>query len=375
MERRNFLKTVASGALTVGISPLSVSTFANNQAGQSLVSGTTDEDVIVAEPPLLLNDTSFFWVRGFNYQPGYNSSNAGGYDDGTGWSIWRNLRIDIIERELTRGVELFPEMTAVRIWLPYNVYLAQPKQFLKDFAKVINVIGKLKLRAMVVLFNAWGWDKAPTWGSFSPQSFPQMTKEEINRTFRFADALLERHGNDDRIFAWDLCNEPDLNGYIDTYFSWLEQLHHHIKARKEKTCLTIGSCGGPGLLKKIEPICDLFSIHPYYNVEWAKSPENYGNSVNEQVKVANEAGKAILATEIGWGNNDDAIRVETINIELSKIVERKVGFLIHGLNHSLVADLHRPEYGPKGVGFMGCIEKDGSMRPGHEKIREYLRAK
>ena len=42
------------------------------------------------------------------------------------------------------------------------------------------------------------------------------------------------------------------------------------------------------------------------------------------------------------------------------------------LNHSLVGDGHRPEFGVVSeAGFMGCIEADGTLRAGHEAINHF----
>ncbi|KAA6324203.1 hypothetical protein EZS27_026442 [termite gut metagenome] len=314
----------------------------------------------------------FFWVRGFNYQPGYDDG-TGGYGDGTSWSIWKNFKIDVIERELSRGVELFPEMTALRIWLPYQAYLSQPKQFLKDFSKFIQVIGKLKLRTMIVLFNAWHGN--PFFGGFRPESFKSLSLEDLKRTFRFADDLLDRHSGDERIFAWDLCNEPSQ---LDIYLPWLQGLHDHIRSRREKNCLTIGvdaTQTSVEVTKCVEPLCDIISEHPYLIFNNAPA-ERYRNNFDDLIRYVNETDKSLLVTETGWGDLSDSKRVESLHIELSNCVEHKAGFLIHALNHSLVSDLHRPEYGPVGgAGYMACIEKNGSLRPGHEMIRDYLKAK
>jgi hypothetical protein len=81
-----------------------------------------------------------------------------------------------------------------------------------------------------------------------------------------------------------------------------------------------------------------------------------------------------LVPEVGWGDLIDAKRIEKLQIELSAINERQIGWLIHALCHSPVADLHCPEYGPvRGPGYMACIEPDGSLRPGHEIIRDFLK--
>jgi hypothetical protein len=370
MERRNFLKTVTSSTLALGVSPLVTSAFADNRVAQSPVTGTTTNP-----DPVLLKDTSFYWVRGFNYQPGYTQS-TGGCDDGSSWSIWNNLKTDLIEKELSRGLELFPEMTAIRIWLPYHVYLAQPGKFLKDFSNYLKVIEKLKLKVMVVLFNAWGGN--PFFGGFRPKVFARLSKEELDQTFHYVDTLIERHGDNPTIFSWDLCNEPDLYKSLDVYFPWLERMYKHIKDRKEKTCLTISYCLVESREQKLAPICDLLSVHPYYWPLYSKTPEDYRKKVNKAIQAANEAGKPMLASEIGWsdGGEDDIRRMELLNVELTAMTESKMGFTIHALNHSLVADLHRAEYGPVNeAGYMACIEKDGSLRKGHEKIREYLKAK
>jgi hypothetical protein len=293
------------------------------------------------------------------------------------------LKTDIIERELTRGKELFPAMTAVRIWLPYNVYLAQPKKFLDDFSKYIGIIGKLKLRVMVGIFNAW--HGTPDWGGFRKESFTRLTQEQLAQTFKFADNLLDRHGEDPTIYAWDLCNEPDLGGKFDVFSPWLKALYGHIKSRKEKTVLTVGSHVGIAAVKEYEPISDVISIHPYLHyaksdftnklAEYEKITQEYqSRRVDDAVQFANTINKPVIATEIGWGNISDAKRIEMLNIELSTVNERKIGWMIHALVHSPVADLHRPETGPvTGPGYMGCIEPDGSMRPHHEVINDYLK--
>ncbi|MDR3198818.1 MAG: hypothetical protein LBU34_13205 [Planctomycetaceae bacterium] len=370
LTKREFLKTSAA----IGTS-LAASSFLNAQNQEP-------EKKTTATPQL--KNTSFSWVRGFNYQPGYDASGSGGYEAGTGWSIWHDLKINIIERELSRGKELFPDMTAVRLWLPYNVYLMQPKKFQDDFSKFIDVVGKVKLRAMIVLFN--GWHGVPDFGGFYLGSFQSLTKEQLDKTFKFADDLLDRHGEDERIYAWDLCNEPDCeDSSVALYYSWLKQLHDRIKSRNEKTVLTIGCCSFLGSVKKYEPLSDILGAHPYF---FHRKPDNYNqnpkdyddkvagykNDLDNYVKFANDLNKPIIATEIGWGDLIDSKRIDRLQVELSSLNERKIGWQIHALCHSPVSDLHRPEYGPvRGAGYMACIEPDGSLRPEHEIILNFLK--
>lgn len=47
-------------------------------------------------------------------------------------------------------------------------------------------------------------------------------------------------------------------------------------------------------------------------------------------------------------------------------------WLVYLLNHSLIADAHRPEFGPLSMpGNLAFIEADGSLRPGHDVFNEF----
>jgi hypothetical protein len=355
MERRNFLRTVTSGLLSASLYPVAASASDNSLVESYFSDGTANYSQDTE--PVQLKNTSFFWVRGFNYQPGYSR--------GHGFDTWCNFKPSVIKRELARGKELFPEMTAVRIWLSFDAYLAEPEKVVKNFTTFVDIIGKNGLRVMPVIFNAWSG--TPNWGLITPQSVRHLLspneKSFNDAVLKFVDSLLDRHASDERIFAWDLCNEPfNAYGEDENYLKWLTQLHEHIKSRKEKTCLTIGICKN-NFLERIEPICDLFSVHPYFGLG------------NGPVEIANKFNKPMVASETGWGSLDDTERVNRLRGELASCVDRNVGFLIHALSYSRVADLHLPEDGPVGkAGYMACINKDGSLRPGHGIIRDYLKS-
>ena len=52
--------------------------------------------------------------------------------------------------------------------------------------------------------------------------------------------------------------------------------------------------------------------------------------------------------------------------------DRGVGWLVYLLHHSLIADAHRPEFGPVGFpGYLGFIEADGSLRAGHDVFNDF----
>jgi hypothetical protein len=57
---------------------------------------------------------------------------------------------------------------------------------------------------------------------------------------------------------------------------------------------------------------------------------------------------------------------------LGELRKREIGFVVHALQHSLVADLHYPAYGPVGgPEVLHFVNPDGSLRAGHEAFNEF----
>src|SRR5450759_3853766 len=69
------------------------------------------------------------------------------------------------------------------------------------------------------------------------------------------------------------------------------------------------------------------------------------------------------ATETYWGSLDDAKHTEIMRIERGALNRRGIGFTAHLLHHTLLADEHRPGYGPiPNAGYMAFVEADGTLR-------------
>jgi hypothetical protein len=137
--------------------------------------------------------------------------------------------------------------------------------------------------------------------------------------------------------------------------------------------ICVGALPGLDQVKLLEPICDVITWHPYYAWNsWIKTPERFARDLDDIVGFINSTGKPALVTETGWGAMDDARRAEVLRVELGALRERGIGFLVHLLHHTLVADGHRPEYGPiSQAGYMAFIEADGRLRAGHEVFNSF----
>ena len=142
--------------------------------------------------------------------------------------------------------------------------------------------------------------------------------------------------------------------------------------------LTIGNHPNLKALELTEPISDILGFHPYYMWNGTQerlqttTKDGFENYLDACVAIAERTGKELIANETVWGARDDATHVEVMRYTLGELAKRDIGYTVHALHHSLVADLHRDEYGPVGwPEWLHFIEADGSLRAGHEAFNEF----
>ena len=314
-------------------------------------------------------------IKGFNYQPSYGSN---------GFEIWQQFDAVTIERELRAGKHYFPHMNAIRVWLSWDAFKRNPEKFAANFDIELGIAAQQDLLVMPVLFNRWH-DKALDYGGIYIDHFlPRVSWIRQGDVFGpYMEMIVGQHANDPRIFAWDLCNEPfsylcppeEIPAIHQAEFDWLRGLQETCKQLGAEAPITVGIHPGHGRagLELISQICDLLSIHPYWTSDSpAHDKAVYERLLDEYVDVAARANKPLLATETCWGALDDAKRVEIIRYTLGELKKRKIGWLAYLLHHSLIADAHRPEFGPiSEPGNLAFIEADDTLRPGHEVFNEF----
>ena len=79
--------------------------------------------------------------------------------------------------------------------------------------------------------------------------------------------------------------------------------------------------------------------------------------------------RSILETECCWFAADDKARGELARFELDNYRQAGIGFLVHALSPSPVADLH-PKNGITTGFYMPFMNLDGTIRPFHECFNE-----
>lgn len=318
--------------------------------------------------------TDWSQVKGFNYQPSYGSS---------GFELWQRFDAETIARELGRGKQYFPGTSAIRLWLSWDSFLRDPARYAANFSAAVDVADSHGLAVMPVLFNRWHCAEIDYGGIYIDHFLPRSSWVQRAGMFdEFLAAVVGPHARDGRILAWDLCNEPysyscpreEIPQIVEAESAWLRALRDRCKELGAEAPITVGI--HPGVpLEMVDAICDVLSIHPYWNhndADAAASKAAYERKLDEEAAFAERAGKGLISTECCWGDLDDAVRVENIRYTLAQLDKRGIGWLVYLLHHSLIADAHRPEHGPIGPpGYLAFIESDGSLRPGHDAFNEF----
>ena len=312
-------------------------------------------------------------IRGFNYQPSYGS---------TSFENWLNFDPSMIELELRRGKEYFPGFNAVRYWLSWDAYIRNPEQFIANFETGLSIADRLGIKAIPCLFNRWHDSELDCGGIYIDHFMPCSSFLYREDNFdKYVTEVVSNHIGDDRILVWDICNEPfpymDINDIPieleKNEYAWLERMYNLIKRIDKNKLVGVSLHHAHGLagVERIEPISDILLVHPYYIPQLMKK-EEYVDLVSTYKEFSTRCNKPILATETCWGAMDDARRVEIIRYTLDTLSEYKIGFVVHALHYSKVADLHTPEGGPIGWSEnLAFTNADGTLRAGHDIFNNY----
>jgi len=323
-----------------------------------------------------LEDTSYADVRGFNYQPSHASH---------GLEIWGTDFVpSLMRKELWIGTHHFPGTNTIRLWLSHDAFLRFPDRVPERVEQVLDMGEDYGLEFIVTLFN--GWHSYPDLGGLHPQSLREWHDGDLyEEAFEpYVDAILEAVGDHPNVLLWDLCNEPLLSlqnrdGLADlevdrslVVYRFLERVYDQVQTHDPTAPTTVGTMMTETGLELFEPISEVLSTHPYYAWNREETPADLRSGLDDAVAFANDVGKPLLATETGWGAAADEKRVEVLDVELSALAERNVGFTAHLLHHTPVADGHGPDHGPfYDAGNMSFVDPDGSLRDGHEIFNEY----
>ncbi|MDX3909652.1 MAG: cellulase family glycosylhydrolase [Sphingobium sp.] len=153
------------------------------------------------------------WLVGCNFTPSYAINQL---------EMWQpeTFRPDLIESELRLAASI--GMNAVRVYLHDLLWVQDAPGFLDRVDQFLEIADRHGIRAMLVLFDSC-WDPEPALG---PQRAPRdgvhnsgwvqspgmpvlADGGEHGRLENYVKGVVGRFGQDPRVLAWDIWNEPD----------------------------------------------------------------------------------------------------------------------------------------------------------------------
>jgi len=335
-------------------------------------------------------------VRGFYYAGSWGTS---------GLDLWQHFDHGSMAVEIARGKKYFPGWNTARWFLSHESFQRNPERFLANLESGIAIFARHDIQVMPTLFNRWRDPVCdfggvslehivPGLGSCQPSYFtsaerPVYNPWGVHEMFAsYIKAVVGCHAADERIYAWDICNEPLMGPYASdpenpvrkAELRWLTWSAEKLREAGAVQPVTIGCNPDLNVIKMTEPLVDLICFHPYYIPDLhperppfrVSTKQGFESFLDEVVDFAKLSGKDLLANETVWGAVDDADHVEIMRYTLGELAKRNIGFMAVGLHHSLTADLHSARYGSVGwPGRLEFINADGSLRQGHEAFNEF----
>jgi hypothetical protein len=218
-------------------------------------------------------------LKGVNYYPQWRP-----------WAeMWDKWSGEQMERELRLARDQLG-INAVRILLPYDVSGEGDVDagLIRKLREATHVAGLLNLRLIVTLFDFH-------------QEFPQPGTSKERRQFEYLERLIGNFRGDERIFAWDLHNEPDhydhwKNGHADEVLTWLGRMADKVHELAPHHLVTVGMGQYHNLLqagpdgRRVIDYSDVISVHIY----------NPDDAVRQLDELRRHTSKPIIIQEFGW---------------------------------------------------------------------------
>lgn len=283
------------------------------------------------------------WYCGVNYIP----ANAINYT-----AMWdkTNFSPDVIEKEMQLMQSL--GMNCARVVMQYVVYEDDPAYFLRTLDKFLSICDKYGVKVMPIFFDdcAFGANTDPVVGqqpeplegwyawAWSPSPGYSMVIDERThgKLEKYVKDVMTRFKDDDRIFVWDLYNEPTNTTMPERSWPLLKKVFRWAREVNPKQPITSGIWNGnKELTEFLATNSDIITFHCY-------APKADTKKMMDQCL---SYGRPVICTE--WMNR---VAKSTIDPLMPMFAENNVGCMMWGLvNGKTQTHLcwgHRPEHLP-----------------------------
>jgi hypothetical protein len=288
-------------------------------------------------------------LKGVNYYPQWRP-----------WSeMWRRWDGPQIERELRPARDAFG-INSLRVLLPYNFSGRRDDAgkvtplLVERLRELLQIAAGLDMRVLVTLFD------------FSPD-FPSAGSKVEREHLAYLRELIPQFADDDRIFAWDVHNEPDNYGAWrddpQKVLRWLGRMADELDALAPNQLVTVGMGHTENLWlpgpdgRRVIDYSDVVSTHIY----------NAGTVARELADLRARTEKPIVVEEFGWPTGPACVEnyTETTQLALYREVlaaARQQGASV--FSWTLRDFDARPTVRFDGADeYYGLVRPDGSLKP------------
>lgn len=264
------------------------------------------------------------WPCGFNYIP----ANAISYTE-----MWMDYCFDLqrIDREL--ALAQTTAFNALRVVLPFVVWEHEPEAFKKRIGAFLGVCQRRALGVMLTLFDdcAFGPVRDPVFGKqpgvvvgwyangWTPSPGHALVRDQSTwpRLERYVKDIIGAFREDDRVWVWDLYNEPTNGGLGGTSLPLVEKVFQWAREIHPSQPLTVAQWNSDGALNAlIYRHSDIITFHDY------GSADHLARHIADLTKHR----RPLICTE--WLNRGRGSLVKTC---LPIFLEKRVGCLHWGL--------------------------------------------
>lgn len=338
-----------------------ITAFAAAIGGQSipcLVARGAEEPTAApatARPTLHAYD-DYGWLRGFGIVPSW----AARIEDA--WWFYDGSRMRE-EVALTKQVHA----NCIRLWIEFTAWIRDPEKVTANFMDAVAAIAEQGLKVMPCLFNRWHDSKFDYGGTYMENIRPEWRQPED-----YVKALVTPLAADDRVLAWDLCNEPqaaDLkSGFNQREFAWLSAIAATVRGCGARQPILVGTMQGEGHIRTYAPLADVLCAHPYQH-----TAANLAKQIDQYQTISRELGKPLLVNETIPGCLDDGKRAAVARFYCEMLAAAGFGWMGWVVREGLAISTRRDRYDGNGIdgqGFHPFFTKEGKLRGGLEFLTE-----
>lgn len=330
--------------------------------------------------------TDWSQVKGFNWIPSWAALL---------YEAWTRFDADQAGRELAAALQY--GANTLRVWWDWQAWRLRPGEALRAFEAALDVAADLGLAVMPTLINRWVDGLYPAGGVALDHFAPPQADWTI--FYDYVDEVVGRWASDERIIAWDICNEPlqwtvpvrpvadddgSLRCVLGDSSRWgdpadplqaretefVMALCERARALDPAQPITVGTMTGDNV-RIFEPYVDVISFHPYANTR-----EDMARLCDENLSIARDAAKPLVATETCRGSVNDDRHVDMAMWSIEALEERGIGWLLWTLTAGRMVST-RPDWfhgntPPGDSAYMPFALPDGSLRPAHDRLARWL---